>query len=235
MTSSGYRDRVSLLAMETRSHEKYAFAHVVYEMPGICDDERLIWGSDLGRFHAELVDVAKHIDDLFGDHYDWCFHRAEQPGLDDYFEDEARELLELLLKTQEYTRSDVMRRMVHFRMNRQAELIRHGKGDFEGVRSWVELFNSYIDSALYVADDGPTAWIRIERAKEFAPYLMECLLRRASPDRGGRTFGEFVPFQSRLEQLVQWVNMEDWPRSDVAFGAFLEWIELFDLSLNNRY
>lgn len=212
------------------SYNKY-FAHFVSDMPGIYDYEFIEDVTDLKEYHTQLVQSAKQLGDSMYESYSEWYNVADYSHLYDDFSDDELSL------TDKYKEKDIgdFRIIWEFIINRMehaSSLINKGDCSLKNIELWVDLYNSYNETALCEIAEGPLLYLRIGDIKTFPPYFIDYLLNNIESQYCKHYYSLLKPFSKRLKEIQNLVNLDNWPKSDIHKGIFIEWIIIFEELIN---
>lgn len=213
------------LAPSPRPVRDRVVAHVIYNNPGIYDYETILVDTDLARFHRSLADAARGVESGMNITFEEYFNLAEQPEVSDWYEGPDADIVREELASEEYTRSEILWRIIERRIAAQQSAIEAGSRELDGIKEWIELANSYLEGGLWQVD----AWavIRVADLWDFGSYLLERILQGLEEPRPHRYFAPFRPFRARAQELHR--ALSNGVRTEATKVAVQEWIRLYQV------
>lgn len=233
--------------------ENYFFAHCVYEISGIEENETIITDWNMIRFLNDLADFARVNGELISLHYEEVFNINSGDIWDitiesfDISEEEMALIVESLPKrekdlvenkafdewpVEEFTNGviwDSLWRLIDNRIIEAERRIRIGQGHTLGIiLNWVDLFNCVMESALG-SMFGKEAYIHIQlgNVSDFPLYFVNNLLERIEYHQTEGYKYPLIPFPEAILALRKTMDQPEWYKNEIHFGRFLEWINIF--------
>lgn len=207
------------------------FAHFISDMPSIYYYEFIIDATDIKKYHMELVQSAKQSGDSMYQAYSEWYNLADYSQLYDDFNKEELSLADNY-KERDIDNFKIIWNIIINQMDHVSALISRGQGSLKDIELWVDLYNSYNETALYNMYEEPRLDLHIGDIKAFPPYLMDYLINNIESEYCKDYYSLLKPFTKRLKEIQNLVKREDWPKNDVHKGLFIEWTIIFEELLN---
>jgi hypothetical protein len=211
------------------------FMYAYHNLPGISEAEWVEYYT-LANLHGLQQDLAAYIKqqvDLFSESYDYedYFSCADYGIVEDWVDESEWPIFRSRLDPEDHARplGELHPRGVleGFRGVMEHRVV---SGELDKMRGAVGLFNFVMEAVLEGVDShNARSYIRLERADEFAPWLIDSMLSAiASLKEQHRrdAYEEFVgealePVRPLIEMVGRRVRREGWPQSDLTLGKFL--------------
>lgn len=117
-------------------------------------------------------------------------------------------------------------------MEHTSSLINKGEGSLKDIELWVDLYNSYNETALCKIADVTLLYLHVGDIKTFPPYFIDYLLNNIESQYCKYYYSLLKPITKRLKEIQNLVHLDTWPKSDIHKGFFIEWTIIFEELIN---
>lgn len=225
------RKRVTVV----KDYEKYFFAHLLFNIPGVYDYELIIYHSDYKQECDELVHSALDALDVMYEQYSEYFNMAEYADVVElYFDEEEEAIVQSIYEYGDERGYESILKILNYRIQQQTYFIGEREDKFKWIKDWVELFNYCIECGLSEINDACLN-LYVGDIKTFPTSFLEHILESISSKDYYYYLQEFKPFKKSLEALIRLTQREAWPQDNIQTGRFLEWVMLYKNIIDNNY